>query len=424
MGNTIMIVDDEHNILRALERIFNRDGLKVVTATSGEEGLNICRENGDIAVVISDHRMPGMDGVEFLQRFMDLSPNTIRFMLTGYADMGAVMNAINKGEVYRFITKPWDDENLKVLVRGALEKYRVAERSRRLASAISKQYSQMLELNQNLGLEIEDKQKNISANFVKFAELCADMVALRDKSSAEHCKRVADLAKRLSTSLQVDETEVETIWAAALLHNVGIIGAPSELLAKKEDMLSLGEQALLRKKTVISNELLGKIEALNKPVSQLIKNYVESYLSGGYFGNAAENGVCLGAKIIAVCKAYDKLTYRTRPLSRLEALDKIKSDAGRKYDPAIVDAFTELVNQGENEFLAENLIEGHRVAEVDLFGLRSGMVLMADLVTTKGTLLLVKDTVLSEALIEKVTNFHRIDPIEKTILVSFNTDAE
>lgn len=118
MGNTIMIVDDEHNILRALERIFKRDGLKVVTATSGEEGLNICRGNGDIAVVISDHRMPGMDGVEFLQRFMDLSPNTIRFMLTGYADMGAVMNAINKGEVYRFITKPWDDENLKALVRG------------------------------------------------------------------------------------------------------------------------------------------------------------------------------------------------------------------------------------------------------------------------------------------------------------------
>lgn len=422
MSNTIMIVDDEHNILRALERIFNRDGLKVVTATSGEEGLNICRGNGDIAVVISDHRMPGMDGVEFLQRFMDLSPNTIRFMLTGYADTGAVMNAINKGEVYRFITKPWDDENLKALVRGALEKYRAAERSRRLASAISKQYSRMLELNQNLGLEIAGKQKNISENFVKFAELCADMVALRDKSSAEHCKRVADLAKRLSMSLQVDETDVETIWAAALLHNVGIIGAPSELLAKKEDMLSLGEQALLRKKTVISNELLGKIEALNKPVSLLIKNYVESYLSGGYFGNAAENEVCSGAKIIAVCKAYDKLTYRTRPLSHLEALDKIKSDA--KYDPAIVDAFTELVNQSESESLAENLIEGHRVAKVDLFDLRSGMVLMADLVTTKGTLLLVKDTVLSEALIEKITNFHRIDPFDKAILVGFNTDAE
>lgn len=139
MKPAILFVDDEENILSSLVRLFRKEDYEVLTATSGADGLKIM-ESRDISLVISDHRMPGMTGVDFLARVKDISPDTIRIMLTGYADLEAAISAINKGEVYRFISKPWNDEELKLTVRQSLDYRDLVLKNRSLTRTVKKQY--------------------------------------------------------------------------------------------------------------------------------------------------------------------------------------------------------------------------------------------------------------------------------------------
>lgn len=148
MRPTILFVDDEENILNALVRLFRKEDYEVFTATSGAAGLKILEEK-DISLILSDHRMPGMTGVDFLSRAKEISPNSIRIMLTGYADLEASIAAINKGEVYRFISKPWNDEELKLTVKQSLDYRDLVLKNRSLTRMVKKQYDVLKSLENN-----------------------------------------------------------------------------------------------------------------------------------------------------------------------------------------------------------------------------------------------------------------------------------
>ncbi|MBM2837739.1 MAG: response regulator receiver protein [Deltaproteobacteria bacterium] len=139
MKPTILFVDDEENILSSLVRLFRKENYDLLTATGGKDGLKIV-ESREISLVISDQMMPVMTGVDFLTRVKDISPDTIRIMLTGYADLEAAISAINKGEVYRFISKPWNDEELKLTVRQSLDYRDLVLKNRSLTRTVKKQY--------------------------------------------------------------------------------------------------------------------------------------------------------------------------------------------------------------------------------------------------------------------------------------------
>ena len=134
MGENIKLlcVDDERNVLRALERIFMDEEYEILTASSGEEGLAFLAENPDIQVVISDYRMPGMNGVEFLRQVCEKHPDTVRIVLSGYADTTAVVSAINEGQIYKFVSKPWSDEELRQTVAKAVESFALHHQNRGL----------------------------------------------------------------------------------------------------------------------------------------------------------------------------------------------------------------------------------------------------------------------------------------------------
>jgi len=138
MKDTILLVDDEKSILNSIIRLFLNEKYEILTAASGKEALQIMEEN-DVSLIISDHRMPEMTGVEFLSLAKDIAPDAIRIMLTGYADLEASINAINEGEVYRFITKPWNDEELLITVKRALEHRELILQNRRLTKTVKKQ---------------------------------------------------------------------------------------------------------------------------------------------------------------------------------------------------------------------------------------------------------------------------------------------
>ncbi|MEA2102015.1 MAG: response regulator, partial [Thermodesulfobacteriota bacterium] len=126
MGDEISIlcVDDEENVLKSLKRIFmDEEDYTIFTAICGQDGLDILEETPDIQIIVADYRMPGMNGVEFLQKVYEKWPDTIRIVLSGYADTASIVDAINKGHIYKFIPKPWNDDELMVTISNAIDRY-------------------------------------------------------------------------------------------------------------------------------------------------------------------------------------------------------------------------------------------------------------------------------------------------------------
>ncbi|TSA05995.1 MAG: response regulator [Deltaproteobacteria bacterium] len=159
-NNTILIVDDEANILRALRRVFRRESYRVLTASSGAEGLEILQKE-HIDLIISDQRMPEMSGVQFLARAKELYPGTIRIILSGYTDVDSITEAINVGNVYKFILKPWEDAALKTTIRESFEVARLQRENRELTETIKKQNEELRYLNKNLEKEVGDRTAEI-----------------------------------------------------------------------------------------------------------------------------------------------------------------------------------------------------------------------------------------------------------------------
>lgn len=137
----VLYVDDEQNNLLSFKAAFRRD-FNVFTAISGQEGLDIVK-NEDIHIIITDQRMPNMTGVEFLQKVIPVAPDPIRILLTGYSDINAVVDAINKGEVYRYLTKPWDNEFLKTTIRQAYEVFILRRENERLVDELKRANEQL-----------------------------------------------------------------------------------------------------------------------------------------------------------------------------------------------------------------------------------------------------------------------------------------
>jgi len=146
----ILCVDDEKNVLRSLKRLFIDDDYEIFTASDGETGLEILSEEPDIQLIISDYRMPGMDGVEFLRKAFELNPATIRIVLSGYADTASVVAAINEGQIYKFIPKPWNDDELKVTIDKALEVYFLQRKNEAMAERLMEMNEELQAANDNL----------------------------------------------------------------------------------------------------------------------------------------------------------------------------------------------------------------------------------------------------------------------------------
>lgn len=164
MGEPIRIlcIDDEQNVLRSLTRIFLDDPYEILTATSGAEGLLILAQSGTVPVVISDYRMPGMNGVEFLSEVRKRWPETVRIVLSGYADTGAIVSAINEGQIYRFVAKPWNDDELRVTVANALERYDLGRKNLELTEELRRKNDELTTLNRDLERRVIERTEALT----------------------------------------------------------------------------------------------------------------------------------------------------------------------------------------------------------------------------------------------------------------------
>ncbi|RMD76050.1 MAG: response regulator [Lentisphaerae bacterium] len=159
---TVLFVDDEPSILHALRRLLRREPYKKIFVESGEEALNILREQR-VQLIITDQRMPEMSGTEFLEKTSEIPGDPIRIIISGYADITSIVKAINEGGIYRFIPKPWDDEELKGTIRHALEHYHLREQNQRMTEELREKARQLEQANQRLQQLTEERTRSLHA---------------------------------------------------------------------------------------------------------------------------------------------------------------------------------------------------------------------------------------------------------------------
>lgn len=351
-------------------------------------------------------RCPGMNGTRFLEKVKAVSPGTARFMLTSRTGCES-LPARAREEVSGFIKKPWDDNKLKGVVKAAMERYNLLEENRRLKELTQRQLALLAEL--------KSAGPGTGDSLPSFVDFCADLIELHENRSGSHCRRVASLAKKLASKIGLDSSAVQMVWAAALLQNIGLIGIPRDVLEKDEGELTSADRALLRNSPALSRELLSKI-AIAEKACMAMEGLAADF---GHEDSTCSKGSrpSIGT-IISICKTYDRLRHGKNQLSLEKALARIDSDRKKKYDPALVDAFIELVRDLEDEPRQEGGNGAQELRQVSILGLHPGMVLADDVLTGSGRLLVSKGTSLTQSLIDRLINFNKMDPIKETLLVS------
>ena len=425
---TLLFVDDEPGILSSLRRLFRPHGYRILVAESGALGLAEL-EKTPVDLVISDMRMPEMDGATFLKAVRQRWPDTVRILLTGYADVTSTVAAINDGEIYHYVSKPWDDTEIVNTVREALERYRLKQENLRLTALTQSQNEELKGLNASLEQKVaertaelrqalsfvEQSHGELKKSFLTSVQVFAGLIELRSGPAgsrlAGHGRRVADMARNLAQRLGMGDVEVQNIMLAGLLHDVGKMGLPDDLLGKAFNTLSQDQRALVMKHPVIGQNILIAIDKF-KDAAILVRHHHESFDGNGYPDRLAGMSIPQGSRILAVVNDYDSLQIGTlvqRPLRPEEALAFIADNRGKRYDPATVDAFLKLISETRKTVPTE--------VPLRTMHLKPGMVVSRDLPHRDGYLLLAKGSVLTGDIIGQLVKLEQSEQQTLTLYI-------
>lgn len=317
MTDSVLFVDDEINILKTVLRIFadERNDLDVLVASNADDALDIIR-NKYISVIIADNVMPGMSGIELLSQVKDISPDTVRIMMTGYADLNTALDAINRCELFRFIVKPWNNATLVSIVESALAKHDLICSIRRSDEAALLSFAQAIEL--------------------------------KDHYTKGHCDRVGEYALIMADSLGIQDDMKKQIMYGSWLHDCGKIGVPEEIL-NKPGSLTKDEYDLLKKHPEWGANIARQAQ-LSQTVINIILNHHERWDGTGYPNGIQENEIPREAMLVSICDYFDDLTsdrcFR-KSCSSSEAIDMILALQGRAFDPELVKIFTSLMAKNQ-----------------------------------------------------------------------------
>jgi response regulator RpfG family c-di-GMP phosphodiesterase len=329
MNYKILIVDDEAANLRILERLF-RNQYKVVTATSGTEALELLRLH-EFALIISDQRMPVITGIEFLKRAAEMRPNIVRIILTGYTDVNALVEAINSGVVYKYVTKPWINEDLQQTVKRAMQHY----------ETIKSQHE--------LKLQNERLQARLKTTLESFVKVFVEMLNVKDPDASCHARRTSNYAAAIGQDLNLESQELEQLSLAALLHEAAYISVPGNILLKTT-VLTEEENLIFNQNFEWGLQLLASIPDF-EDIAPVIRYQREQWDGSGYPEGLGGERIPLHSRIIAVAGAYDEMTapHALRPSHTQDAaIARLQSAAGEKFDPEVVKIFCELKSDGKS----------------------------------------------------------------------------
>ncbi|MEL7312849.1 MAG: HD domain-containing phosphohydrolase [Pseudomonadota bacterium] len=378
MNKRVLFVDDESNVLDAIKRAIRKD-CDVVTAVGPEEGLAAITNSEPFALIVSDMRMPGMDGVEFLRAAKQLSPDAVRMMLTGNADQQTAVAAVNDGEVYRYLTKPCDVQGLRTAVAQGLDQYALVTAERSLLEGTLSGSIQVL----------------------------TDLLSLARPDVFGRASKVLQRVESLLEAIpELSSKELWSIRTAARLSRIGSISLRPSTLAKLNagEPLDEGEREAYFSGACRAADLLDQIPRLEE-VADIIRYQHKHYSGAGWPEDSLRaESIPVGSRALYLAGAEESL--RARGYGADERIEELKSREA-EFDPRLLAML--LDDHGQN---AES---SHR--EVALQHLEVGMKLAADVTSTTGSLLVCAGQVVTDAVAEHLREIDRTGGVQKPIQI-------
>jgi response regulator RpfG family c-di-GMP phosphodiesterase len=455
-SHTLLFVDDEASILKALQRLFRREGCEILTAEGGPQALEVLKQaQTPVSLIVSDQRMPGMNGARFLEEAAQICPDAIRFLLTGYSDLDAVVDAVNKGKIHRYVTKPWNDGELLMLAREALVQVELKRENIRLTELTRRQNEELAELNRSLETKVNERtwalkyqnkmlkglNTNLENSLMEMIRLLLSLVESSNPDLGRYMREVANLARTVAVEAGLNETQQNQVEMAGLVHDIGLLGMPGNILEKDERIMTPAEFEAYSQHPVIAALSLSSVKGLTE-IGEIVLNHHESLDGTGFPARRSGNDIPIGARILAIAADYgtvlhlwpksikalmasarrylgqevlEGLELSAEENLRREIAEKIILEGGGlRYDGALVRHFMKCIGGRRAEQVIKHL---------PLSRLRTGMRLEEDLRLKDGRLLLTRGTVLGQGALTSLQSIDHQGLIDGEVAVSLEEDA-
>lgn len=410
----ILVVDDEEIVLVALRETLRREGYEVVTALNAVEGLELLKKSA-FSVILTDHQMPMLTGLEFLAQVKEIRPDATRILITAVLSLSTVIDAINKGEIYRFIVKPWLREELLATVKNAVQRYELICRNAVLQASTRAMNDELSRVNRSLeqqvalvaekNCELERLNQALEHNLHQSVQLCARTMETFYPILGSQARRVYGVCQALIQSLALDPEERKILEISSWLYDIGLVGIPRQLIKRWLDNpedLSEAERTLIEHHPILAQELASFVSPLEK-VGTIIRSHHERFDGRGFPDGLKGEAIPWLSRLLAVAVSFAESRFES-----VAAVEAIKLGSGKEYDPDAVRAFLRCL---------PSAAVPRKEREVMLSELKPGMVLAKGIYTANGLLLIPEGQKLSETFIDKLHNHNRINPISQTLLV-------
>jgi response regulator RpfG family c-di-GMP phosphodiesterase len=359
----ILFVDDEVNILKALQRLMRHEPFTVLSASRAREALELM-ERTPAQVVVSDQRMPEMSGVDLLAAVRERYPDVVRMMLTGYTEMNVAVEAINRGEIYRLITKPWNDEELKATIRQAFDHYGLKREIKRLNQVTREQNFKLQDMNKNLEAKVRERTKQLAQKhqelrtaYVQTIRALAEAVDAKDAYTRGHSERVGVYASKVARRMDFPKEFIERVYIAGVLHDVGKIGVPDRIITKP-DRLDDAEYLEMQRHPEVGARILEPVTFLSDIVP-CVRHHHEWFdgSASGYPLRLKGDQIPLPSRIILVSDTVEAMTS-DRPYRKALPLEQVVRElhrfSGTQFDPTCAKAMLGLLEEEGEGFIRKD----------------------------------------------------------------------
>ena len=412
--HSILVVDDEEIVLVALRETLQREGYQVVTCPNAIEALRIVKER-QFSSIITDQAMPMITGLEFLAQARQIQSDATRILITAVPKLDTVIDAINKGEIYRFVIKPWLREELLATVRNAIQRYELICKNLVLQATTLAMNEKLSKLNAQLeekvaqvgacNIQLGGLNEALHTNLQHSIELCVKSMETFYPTLGSQARRVFELCHAMADGLKLSDKDRLVLETSAWLHDIGMVGVPRHLIRrweKQPNSLTEAELALIRHHPVVGQELAAFVHTLEE-VGVTIRGHHERFDGGGYPDGLRGEQISPMTRLLAVAVGYAESN-----LDSFGAVEHLTRESGAAYDPDAVRSLARCLPRTSVP---------NRQREVLLTELSAGMILAKGIYTNTGMLLFPGGQKLTETYIDKIRNHHRISPISQSLLV-------
>ena len=412
---SVLIVEDDPAVLAAFKSTLEREELHVTACSNPLKALEILTER-DFSVIISDQRMPEMAGLDFLVECRRLRPDSSRILITAVVSLPTVIDAINRGEIYRFVAKPWLREELIATVRNAVQRNHLTRSNSALQAESTRLNAELTTANRALEtkvLDLENQRQQLDAanqglnsRYESSLELCRRILTAYDPTLGSQAKALVAFATKMAESEHFKEGERRVLQSAAWLCDLGLIGVPRELLrsfrGNRTDNLTDRERAMMRHHPIYSQTLAALVDP-SVEVGEAIRAHHEHFDGSGYPDGLAGHAIPWTARCLAVAVGFVE-----SGLPKAAATEAVLAGSGRAYDPEAVRLFLKVTH----------LVSLPRqVNEILLDELEPGMMLATGIYSPQGLLLVGEGQTLGSAIIAKIRSHNEVTPINQRLLV-------